>query len=233
MQILKYMPNTFTALNLTSGCLGLLSIYEGDLFLGAMFILIGAVFDFLDGFTARILETTSEIGKQLDSLADLATFGMVLAFMMYYVLEEQGLHYISLVSLLLVVSSAFRLARFNIDESQKMYFKGLPTPANAFLVAGIIFAREADWKIFSFIYDSIPSLIIFIIVLSFLLNAPFSFLSFKIKTFSFRGNEYILMSVIVSLMCVFLFGLKGIFPATVFYMFFSLLRNLFMKGTSP
>ena len=233
MQILKYIPNTFTALNLVSGCLGLLAIYEGDLFLGAMFILIGAVFDFFDGFTARILGAMSEIGKQLDSLADLATFGMIPAFLMYFVLEEKGLQYISLISLLLVISSAFRLARFNIDESQKMYFKGLPTPANAFLVAGIVFAREADWKAFSFIYDSIPALILFIIVLSFLLNAPLSFLSFKIRTFGFRGNEYILVLVIVSLLCVFLYGLKGIFPATVFYVFFSLVRNLFMKSTSP
>ena len=232
MTTLKYIPDTFTLLNLVSGCLGLLFIYEGDLFLGAMFIGIGAIFDYLDGFTARLLNSTSEIGKQLDSLADLVTFGIVPAFLLYFILEEKGLQYISMLSLLVVLSSALRLAKFNVDESQGVFFKGLPTPASAFLIAGLVFTREADWEIFSFIYDSIPGLIVCIIVISFLLNAPFTFLSFKIRSFNIRGNEYQFLLIIISLICLFLFGLKGIFPATLVYVFLSLLYNLFKKNIS-
>ena len=226
MHLYKFIPNTFTTLNLIAGCIGLLAIYDGNLYQGALFILIGAVFDFFDGFSARLLNAMSGIGKQLDSLSDLITFGLLPAFLMYFLLEQQGIQYLSLISLLLVVSSAFRLAKFNIDESQQERFKGLPTPANAFLIAGLVLVKEADWEIFSLIYGNATGLTIFTIVLSFLLHGPFTFLSFKIKQFKFKGNEYMFILILVSLICLFLFGLQGIFPATLFYVLLSLLHNI-------
>jgi CDP-diacylglycerol--serine O-phosphatidyltransferase len=226
MQIHKYIPNTFTALNLIAGCIGLIAVYEGNLFQGAMFILIGAAFDFLDGFSARLLNTISDIGKQLDSLADMVTFGLLPAFLMYFLLEDHEIRYISLISLLIAISSAFRLAKFNVDPSQGVLFKGLPTPADAFLIAGLVFAKEADWEIFSFIYGNITGLIFITMIVSILLNAPLSFLSFKITQFKFKGNEYIFILMTASVICIFFFGFQGILPATLFYVLLSLLQNI-------
>ena len=230
--MLRHLPNIFTALNMVSGCLGLLSIYKGDLFMGALFILIGAIFDFLDGFIARLLDAKSELGKQLDSLADLVTFGMVPAFLLYFLLEGKGSAYISMVSLLVVISSAIRLARFNIDESQRVSFKGLPTPASAFLVAGLVFAHEGNWQIFSFLYNNVTGLIIFIIAITILLNTPLTFLSFKIRSYELKGNEYIFLLILLSLVCFFLYGFKGILPVTLIYMVLSILKTLFFKNES-
>jgi CDP-diacylglycerol--serine O-phosphatidyltransferase len=229
MNLIKYIPNTFTTLNLLSGCMGLISLYEGNLAQGAVFILIGAVFDFLDGFSARVLNAMSRIGKELDSLADLITFGVLPSFILYLMIQEQGIPYISLLSLLVVIGSAFRLARFNIDESQKEVFKGMPTPANAFLIAGLVFCWDAEWEIFSIIYGNLWGLVFFTLICSLLLNVPIRFMSFKIKKFAIRGNELSILLALVSVVLLILFNLKGIFPATVFYLLLSLVQNIFVR----
>ncbi len=229
MNLIKYIPNTFTTLNLLAGCMGLIAIYEGNFAQGAMFILIGSVFDFLDGFSARMLKAISGIGKQLDSLADLVTFGILPAFLLYHMIQEHGIPYLPMVSLLVVIGSAFRLAKFNIDENQKDVFMGMPTPANAFLIAGLVFAWDADWEAFSFIYSNPNGLVIFTVICSFLLNAPLRFMSFKIKEFALKGNELSLLLVLVSIVLLIIFNLKGIFPATLFYIFLSLGQNIFIK----
>jgi len=229
MNLIKYIPNTFTTLNLLSGCMGLIALYEGNLTQGAMFILIGSAFDFLDGFSARILKAVSKIGKELDSLADLVTFGILPAFLLYHIIQEQGIPYLSMISLLVVIGSAFRLARFNIDESQKEIFKGMPTPANAFLIAGLVFAWDANWEVFSIIYGNVNGLVIFTILCAFLLNAPLKFMSFKIKEFAVKGNELNLLLILVSLVLLIIFNLKGIYPATLFYVLLSIGQNIFSK----
>jgi CDP-diacylglycerol--serine O-phosphatidyltransferase len=229
MNLIKYIPNTFTTLNLLSGCMGLISLYEGNLAQGAVFILIGAVFDFLDGFSARVLNAMSRIGKELDSLADLITFGVLPSFILYLMIQEQGIPYISLLSLLVVIGSAFRLARFNIDESQKEVFTGMPTPANAFLIAGLVFCWDAEWEIFSIIYGNLWGLVFFTLICSLLLNVPLKFMSFKIKEYAIRGNELSILLALVSVVLLILFNLKGIFPATVFYLLLSLVQNIFVR----
>ena len=229
MNLIKYIPNTFTVLNLLSGCMGLISLYEGNLAHGAIFILIGAVFDFLDGFSARVLKAMSRIGKELDSLADLITFGVLPAYLLYHLIQEYGVPYFALVSLFVVIGSAFRLARFNIDESQKEIFKGMPTPANAFLIAGLVFCRDAEWEIFSFIYGDLWGLVFFTIICSLLLNLPLRFMSFKIKEFSVRGNELSIILALVSIVLLIMFNLKGIFPATLFYVLLSMVQNVTLR----
>ena len=229
MNLIKYIPNTFTTLNLLSGCMGLISLYEGNIAQGSVFILIGAVFDFLDGFSARVLNAMSRIGKELDSLADLITFGVLPSFILYFMIQEQGIPYISLLSLLVVIGSAFRLARFNIDESQKEVFKGMPTPANAFLIAGLVFCWDAEWEIFSIIYGNLWGLVFFTLICSLLLNVPLKFMSFKIKEYAIRGNELSILLALVSVVLLILFNLKGIFPATVFYLLLSLVQNIFVR----
>ena len=229
MNLIKYIPNTFTTLNLLSGCMGLISLYEGNIAQGAVFILIGAVFDFLDGFSARVLNAMSRIGKELDSLADLITFGVLPSFILYFMIQEQGIPYISLLSLLVVIGSAFRLAMFNIDESQKEVFKGMPTPANAFLIAGLVFCWDAEWEMFSIIYGNLWGLVFFTLICSILLNVPLRFMSFKIKQFTIRGNELSVLLAVVSVMLLIIFNFKGIFPATLFYLLLSLVQNIFIR----
>jgi len=229
MLVLKYIPNICSALNLIAGCIGLLAIYKGYLYQGALFVLIGAIFDFLDGFLARLLNARSEIGKQLDSLADLITFGLLPAFLIYILMEQHQVPVVSFVSLLIVISSAFRLAKFNVDESQQVFFKGLPTPASAFLIAGLVFIKEAEWVGFSLLYDDIIGLTIFTIIIAFLLNAPVTFLSFKIKQFKLQGNEYMILLILVSLVCLFIYGIQGIFLASLFYVLLSFFHNIFIN----
>lgn len=229
MHTLKHIPNIFTSLNLIAGCIGLLAVYNGNLYQGALFILIGAIFDFLDGFLARLLNARSAIGKQLDSLADLITFGLLPAFLIYYLIHQHQVSVISYVSLLIVVASAFRLAKFNIDESQEVYFIGLPTPASAFLVAGLIFVEDAGWAVFGFIYENVIGLTVFTLVVSYLLNAPIKFLSFKIKKLKLQGNEYVFLLILFSLVSLTFFRIQGIFLASLFYVLISILQNILIK----
>lgn len=230
VKLKKYLPNTFTAMNLAAGCLGLLAAYQGDLFKAAIFILIGAAFDFLDGFSARLLKATSEIGKQLDSLADMVTFALLPAFLVYSSLVLLDSGYESYLSMMIVIASAFRLAKFNIDDSQSLIFKGLPTPASAFLIAGMIFARDADSYIFSFMYDTKTGLLITTFIVTFLLNAPVAFLSFKINPINLKGNGYVVALIAVAILLVLMFGLKGLLPAVLFYILLSLIQNFLARN---
>ena len=128
----KYIPNLITSLNLLSGCLAILFVISGDLVIASLLVILGMFFDFFDGLVARLLQVQSEIGKQLDSLADMVTFGVAPGVVIYSFLssfiEDSYIPYISFVIPLL---SAVRLAKFNLDSNQSDKFIGLPTPANA------------------------------------------------------------------------------------------------------
>ena len=132
---LKFVPNFLTSANLISGCLSIVFSFEGRLDIALYLVLLAAVFDFLDGFAARVLEAISPIGKELDSLSDLISFGLAPAVMIYVVsidVWSQGIApVIKYLPFLLVVFSALRLAKFNVDTRQDSDFLGLPTPANA------------------------------------------------------------------------------------------------------
>ena len=132
----KYIPNFVTLLNLISGCIGIVLIFQGNLIGGSICIGIGALLDFLDGFLARLLGAYSSIGKQLDSLADCVTFGLLPAGIMYHLIKVySACPYIPFLALFMVCTAAFRLAKFNVDEGEKNVFIGLPTPASAMWVA--------------------------------------------------------------------------------------------------
>ena len=138
--MLKQLPNLFTLANLSVGFISILLSANGDLLVASLFILAGAIFDFFDGFLAKRLNASSELGKQLDSLADLGTFGVSPAILMYYVLllfPQVYSPYANYIVVLIPVFSALRLAKFNIDSSQSVSFTGLPTPANAIFFVSI------------------------------------------------------------------------------------------------
>lgn len=138
MNIKAQIPNLITLLNLLSGVLGILWVLEGQLVFGAYFVLLSAGFDFLDGFAARILKVQSELGKELDSLADVVSFGVLPGIILYALTKSQTdsqiLPYFTLV---VPLFSAYRLAKFNLDTRQSDRFIGLPTPANALLLSSL------------------------------------------------------------------------------------------------
>ena len=136
MTIRKHIPNTLALCNLLSGCTGCVFALRGQLDVTLACVLISGCFDFLDGFSARLLKAYSDIGKELDSLADLISFGLspALSLLAVYEAGEHALPQLGYAALLLAAFSALRLAKFNLDERQTKSFLGLPTPACALLV---------------------------------------------------------------------------------------------------
>ncbi len=162
--MIKYIPNTVTCLNLLSGCAATVYALQADYLTATLFIIAGAVFDFFDGFLARLLDAHSTIGKDLDSLADDITFGLAPAALMFSLFKEYpyvtefGAKYIPYLAFLIAAFSALRLAKFNNDTRQTKSFIGLPTPANALLIAGIANTPTAsfmwmDWPEFALLWQ--------------------------------------------------------------------------------
>ncbi|MDR1698827.1 MAG: CDP-diacylglycerol--serine O-phosphatidyltransferase, partial [Prevotellaceae bacterium] len=135
--IIKQIPNTITCLNLLAGCMACVVAFYGEYGLAAYVIALAAVFDFADGFAARFLNAYSPLGKELDSLADMVSFGLAPAIMLFSFLAQHDF-LLALVAFLLTIFSALRLAKFNIDKRQTDSFIGLPTPANAFFWAFLL-----------------------------------------------------------------------------------------------
>ncbi len=142
MRLVNYIPNTLTLVNGFAGCLALISIIEGNALMTLIWVLVGVFFDSIDGMVARAFKASSEIGKQLDSLCDLISFGLVPGFIMYkYLYECLPYHLVplSLLGFLITIAAIYRLARFNITPSSQLDFEGMPTPAFALFVVGIPF----------------------------------------------------------------------------------------------
>lgn len=193
----KHIPNAITCGNLLCGCAGVVAVLvRNELLTASYLIFLAAVLDFLDGFLARLLKAYSPIGKELDSLADMVTFGLLPSVIIFRLLGQslQGPEYdlltYSLVphaAFVIAVFSALRLAKFNVDPRQSDSFIGVPTPANALLIASLplILREHPDW--FSFIVRP-GFLIAFSVVMSLLLVAELPLFALKFKTYAFRPN---------------------------------------------
>ena len=142
MSIRKHIPNTITSMNLLSGVVGVILALKGDIRVAFLLMLLAAVFDFFDGFAARLLGAYSEIGKELDSLADDVSFGVLPAVMMFAI-SGSDFAPLRYVPLLIAAFSALRLAKFNIDERQHSSFIGLPTPASAVVCGSLAYLVTA------------------------------------------------------------------------------------------
>lgn len=197
---------------MVSGFIAVISAARGDVLMASWFILAAMIFDFLDGFAARLLKAYSNIGKELDSLADAVSFGVAPAVIIfdllnttvsseYFLIRERVLHSILVfIPAIMPVCAALRLAIFNTDPSQSTSFRGLPTPASAMAVISLTFA--ANFSDSSFIRSFIDSpilLLSYTIVLSLLMVSRLHLMSLKIKSFGFRGNEgrYLLLAFIL------------------------------------
>lgn len=215
-----------------------------------MLIFIASIFDFLDGFTARLLKATSEFGKELDSLSDVVSFGLAPSFIMFQLIfaslsgnnsfMEISFYYkiISLISFIIVVFSALRLAKFNIDENQKTEFLGLPTPAFAILVAVIplIINDKTNFSlffdflnintdIFVKIFTSLPFLLSVTILFSLLLVAPITMFSLKFKGFNYNNNKLIYNFLIISILLIIMFQAWAILLIIFSYVVISIIKN--------
>lgn len=228
--IKKHIPNTLTSLNLLCGMMGIYFVLKGEVFYGAYFILIAALFDFLDGFVARMLNAYSEIGKQLDSLADLVTFGVLPSFILFQMVKENAdLEYMPFFTFLIGIFSAIRLAKFNIDSRQSDRFIGVPTPANAMLISTLPFLAEKFPYSATWIYN--PYFIyIFTIVMAFLLVAELPLIALKFKSFDFKKNIYRYLVLLIGLICIVVFGLAGIPMVIISYIVLSVVEGLLTKN---
>jgi len=196
--MLKHLPNFLTCCNLACGCMGIIFLWEGPHIATAYFVWAAGIFDFFDGFTARILKISSPIGKELDSMADMISFGALPALFMYKLLEiESPVPYLSYLAILIAVCSGIRLAVFNLDETQSDSFKGLPTPANALFITGLPFL---DNSFFDVVFS--PWILAFItIVFSLLLVSRIDLFALKFKNFTWSSNKirftFLLLSVLL------------------------------------
>ena len=190
----KHIPNTITCCNLISGCIATYFAFLGDYKLALLFIVIGAVFDFFDGMTARLLHVSSPIGKELDSLADDITFGFAPSAIIFNWLSGYSFHELPypiafimpFTAFIMAAFSALRLAKFNLDERQAMGFIGLPTPANA-LFWGSLIVGTGDFLSSSPLY--IYGVIVAVFIFSYLLISEIPMFALKFKTWGWKGNE--------------------------------------------
>lgn len=189
----KHIPNTITCCNLVCGAIATGMAFSGDYRSAVLMIILGAVFDFFDGMTARLLHVSSPIGKELDSLADDITFGMAPSAILFSVLREmpcpaylEGVRgYIPYLAFIMAAFSALRLAKFNLDERQTSSFIGLPTPANALFWGSLVVGQHA-WLTGS--ASHMPLLILGILLFSYLLVAELPLFALKFKNLSWKDN---------------------------------------------
>ena len=215
----KNIPNVLTCLNLVAGSVGVYYVLLDKEPKAIYFVLIGGAFDFLDGLVARLLKVSSEIGKQLDSLADLITFGLLPSFFILKMLEPKTEFF--WIALLVVAFSAIRLAIFNTDNSQSDSFKGLPVPANAIMLTSLAYLP----------FDLSEATLISVVLLSsFLLVSNFRLIALKFKTFGWRGNEAKWVLIVGILLLAFVFQWTFLPFVVPFYIGVSLLSGL-IKGT--
>jgi len=197
------IPNTITSLNLFAGCVGIVYSFQGDLKTACMFIWLAAVLDFLDGLLARGLNAYSELGKQLDSLADMISFGALPGMILFHMLSSNTtVEYLPFLAFLVTVFSAIRLAKFNIDEDQATSFKGLPTPASALFVSGLPFI--------GFMPIGQNLLIAVIIALAILMVSNLPLMALKFKNTAFKDNWPKLLLILVSILLLALLHLEAL-----------------------
>lgn len=228
MSLTRHIPNALTCANLICGCIGILAVFHFPQYPTAYFIWAACVFDFFDGFVARLLKVSSPIGKELDSLADVVSFGVLPAMAMFhYILQINQPFWIGSIALLIAVFSALRLAKFNIDENQKDSFIGLPTPANALFLTSLVFLPE----FLRALVFTTPVLVGITLVFSFLLVSPIELFALKFKNFSWAENKIRFTFLILSVLLLLLLQAGALPFIILLYVLFSLTKRVVNWGS--
>jgi CDP-diacylglycerol---serine O-phosphatidyltransferase len=224
------IPNIFTCGNLLCGCVGIVCVFRGDSLLAGALIVLAAVFDFLDGFLARLLKQASPIGKELDSLADCVTFGVLPSTIIFNLIDKtipdlNGL-WLSYFAYILAVFSALRLAKFNVDTRQSESFIGVPTPANALLVASVPFILRYNPELEPIIVNQ-KVLLGYVVVMSFLLVSEIPLFALKFKSFAWSNNRIQYIFIVASVLLLVLLKFAAV-PVIIFlYILLSFINNRF------
>lgn len=222
--MLRHLPNALTCANLLCGSVGTVYLLEGHgLYPAAYFVWLALAFDFLDGFTARTLNVASPIGKELDSLADVISFGLLPSVLIYTLIKEQTLSpYLPFAAFIVVICSALRLAKFNIDETQSEAFRGLPTPANALFLTGLPFLPDTMRE---FIFQ--PFLLVGIsIVFSLLLVSRVELFALKFRDFSWEHNKLQITFLAITVLLLVILKFAAIPFIILFYILLSLTKGV-------
>lgn len=220
--ITRHIPNTLTCCNLLCGCMAIMKVCSpiSNLSAAIIFILAGAAFDFCDGAAARLFKAYSPIGKELDSLADVVTFGVAPAFICVNCLPMS--HNLGLAGLVIAAGAALRLAKFNTDERQSSSFLGLPVPANALFWCGLAWWMKNYQEVSQ---AAQAGLIALMIGFALLMNSEIPMFSLKFKNLGWRDNSlrYIFLAVSVILLAA--FGLKGTAIVIIWYVLLSIVTS--------
>ncbi|MBQ7513979.1 MAG: CDP-alcohol phosphatidyltransferase family protein [Prevotella sp.] len=236
----KHIPNTITCLNLISGCIATYYAFQGCYEMALLFIVIGAVFDFFDGMSARLLHVSSPIGKELDSLADCITFGFAPSAIVFSYMASihAGIRCLSplelpflvlvgqagtaVIAFVMAAFSALRLAKFNLDERQTMGFIGLPTPANA-LFWGSIIVGSGEWS-------HLPMVIgVGVPVSCYLLVSEIPMFALKFKTWGWKGNEVKYIFLLTCIPLLLMFEISGLAIIIAWYVVLSVVSHYFIS----
>lgn len=228
----KHVPNILTSLNLFSGAIATVMAFHGQYLWVVVWVIIAALFDFFDGFAARLLKAYSPIGKELDSLADDISFGLAPSVAVFtflraniYKISDNTLvcEYLPYFAFMLAVFSALRLAKFNVDERQSESFIGLNTPANAMFWVSFIYGLV--YKVPCISSGLVYTVLVGILVFSILMVSEIPMFSLKIKSLRFKGNEsrYFLAIFIIGLVAY--IGIMGIAGGILLYIALSIINN--------
>jgi len=244
MSLVKQIPNIITLGNLFSGTVAVIFAVEGDYEIAALLVCIGIVLDFFDGFVARLLNVSGELGKQLDSLADMVTSGVVPGVIIYKLLENNLTNKpnimdnamqvldLPLIGLLLTLAAGFRLAKFNIDTRQTDSFIGLPTPAmSLFIVSLPLILKYTEIDFVENLIKNNYFLISLIGVLSYLMNAELPLFSLKFKEYSVKNNLMKYLFLIASLLMIIFLQYVSIPLIIILYVILSVINNYGKKET--
>jgi CDP-diacylglycerol--serine O-phosphatidyltransferase len=216
--MLKHIPNALTSGNLLCGSAGIICSFTNPEIPTEWFVWTACVFDFLDGFAARILKVSSPIGKELDSLADMVSFGVLPGIVMKNLLTASGAGVWSWLGLLLIVFAALRLAKFNIDTRQSDSFIGVPTPAHALFICGIpslMTAFPANWF-------GVPTLVVITLLFCWLMVSEIPLFALKFKNFVWSDNKIRFTFLLCAVLLVAFFQSAGLPLAILLYIAFSL-----------
>ncbi len=245
----KQIPNILTLLNLLCGCIAVILAVNNSFVAAALFVFTGIFFDFFDGFAARKLNVQSALGLQLDSLADMVTSGLVPGIIMYKllymtvdapelfndwdtVIKFTGfkIAILPIIGLFVTLASAYRLAKFNLDEDQQSYFKGLPTPANTLLIISLPLILEfQNNDIINTIIVNKWFLIGFTLLSCYLLNSSIKLFALKFKNYGFRDNITRYIFIILSIVLMVVLKFAAIPVIIMIYIIMSILENLNSK----
>ncbi|MGB7785447.1 MAG: CDP-alcohol phosphatidyltransferase family protein [Salinimicrobium sp.] len=250
MSLKKHIPNTITLLNLLCGSIATIFAVQGNLIMAAIFVGLGIFFDFFDGLAARLLHVKSELGLQLDSLADMITSGVVPGIIMFQLfrkalpptafetmdweaghdLLEWNFPVAALTGLLVTLASGYRLAKFNIDERQTDSFIGLPTPANALLIISLplILTFQPNPQFFTVILNQ-WFLLALTLFSCFMLNAEVPLFALKFSTWSFAENKLRYLFILYCLLLLVFMHFAAIPVIIVSYVLLSLVANRRLK----